>query len=382
MTRPVPSADDRSPPSPGAGARRRRGHRGRARRPARPAADRHARPRPRQLLRARGRARRRHRRPRPARAGARSSSSSSAWPAPASRCARVHTVVVTHSHPDHFGGAGWVRDETGAEIVTHQRFRMIWDRTEPPDLDVEDVAADAPASRTAAVGPAAVGRRGPPLPVQAADADARREPGARAVHDAGADRPPRRHRGHPPRRARVGRRCTRPGHTEDHLCLFDPTEGVMLSGDHVLPTITPHIGGLSPQRRPAARVLRVARQGRRLRARTCTSCCPPTATRSTTSPGGPRRSRSTTSSASTCSAGPPRSSAARPACRSCRRTCSRPGRRARWPTARRSPTSSTCAGPASSSAATHAARLPVRQAGLTRERPSAISCLRSRLGDS
>ncbi len=29
----------------------------------------------------------------------------------------------------------------------------------------------------------------------------------------------------------------------DHLCLFDPVEGVVLSGDHVLPTITPHISG-------------------------------------------------------------------------------------------------------------------------------------------
>ena len=35
-----------------------------------------------------------------------------------------------------------------------------------------------------------------------------------------------------------------PGHTPDHLCLFDPAEGVVLSGDHVLPTITPHIGGI------------------------------------------------------------------------------------------------------------------------------------------
>src|SRR5262245_20452495 len=34
---------------------------------------------------------------------------------------RVHTVVVTHSHPDHFGGAAWVRQETGAAIVTHRR---------------------------------------------------------------------------------------------------------------------------------------------------------------------------------------------------------------------------------------------------------------------
>ncbi|MEZ5269609.1 MAG: MBL fold metallo-hydrolase [Microthrixaceae bacterium] len=34
-----------------------------------------------------------------------------------------------------------------------------------------------------------------------------------------------------------------PGHTGDHLCLWDPESGVLLSGDHVLPTITPHISG-------------------------------------------------------------------------------------------------------------------------------------------
>jgi glyoxylase-like metal-dependent hydrolase (beta-lactamase superfamily II) len=35
-----------------------------------------------------------------------------------------------------------------------------------------------------------------------------------------------------------------PGHTPDHLCLFDPAGGVLLSGDHVLPSITPHISGV------------------------------------------------------------------------------------------------------------------------------------------
>src|SRR5690606_18147878 len=54
---------------------------------------------------------------------------------------RIHTVVVTHSHPDHFGGAGWVRRETGADIVTHRLFRLLWDRDEPPDLDAEELAA-------------------------------------------------------------------------------------------------------------------------------------------------------------------------------------------------------------------------------------------------
>jgi len=35
-----------------------------------------------------------------------------------------------------------------------------------------------------------------------------------------------------------------PGHTVDHLCLYDPELGVLLSGDHVLPTITPHVSGV------------------------------------------------------------------------------------------------------------------------------------------
>ena len=38
-----------------------------------------------------------------------------------------------------------------------------------------------------------------------------------------------------------------PGHTTDHLCLYDPEAGLMLCGDHVLPTITPHISGVLAQ---------------------------------------------------------------------------------------------------------------------------------------
>ena len=36
-----------------------------------------------------------------------------------------------------------------------------------------------------------------------------------------------------------------PGHTADHICLHDPETGAFLAGDHVLPSITPHIGGVS-----------------------------------------------------------------------------------------------------------------------------------------
>jgi glyoxylase-like metal-dependent hydrolase (beta-lactamase superfamily II) len=161
---------------------------------------------------------------------------------------RVHTVIVTHSHPDHFGGAEWVRRETGADIVTHQRFRMIWDRTEPPDLDVEDVAELSEAE--------AMLRRRPwdPPPW---GGEGHRFSFRRRLRMRAASIAPRLFKTPVPTKrlsdAQVIRLARRewvalhtPGHTADHLCLFDPAEGVMLSGDHVLPTITPHIGGFNP----------------------------------------------------------------------------------------------------------------------------------------
>jgi glyoxylase-like metal-dependent hydrolase (beta-lactamase superfamily II) len=41
-----------------------------------------------------------------------------------------------------------------------------------------------------------------------------------------------------------------PGHTPDHFCLHDPEAGLFIAGDHVLPTITPHISGISTSEDP------------------------------------------------------------------------------------------------------------------------------------
>ncbi len=35
-----------------------------------------------------------------------------------------------------------------------------------------------------------------------------------------------------------------PGHTVDHICAWDPESGMLLTGDHVLPSITPHVSGV------------------------------------------------------------------------------------------------------------------------------------------
>ena len=153
---------------------------------------------------------------------------------------RVHSVIVTHSHPDHYGGAERLRAESGADSITHRLFRTFFDPTEPPDVDAEELAMmmRSPFDSTPWGGPGMdmpwqrkvkmrVARRFPKLmrvprpSVRLNETDrmsfARRE--WMAVHT--------------------------PGHTHDHLCLFDPETGTLLSGDHVLPNITPHISGLT-----------------------------------------------------------------------------------------------------------------------------------------
>lgn len=170
----------------------------------------------------------------------------------------VHTVVVTHSHPDHFGGAMRLHYEADADIVTHESFRTMFDTTgldeseDSDDLDVNDPDARAAAmeryfSRPSPWG----GRRAGPSPEFLERIRSSGGPGGSFFS---APRPTR------PlvdgQTIKLARRewvaMHTPGHTEDHLCLYDPEFGVVLTGDHVLPSITPHISGLTPHSDPLA----------------------------------------------------------------------------------------------------------------------------------
>lgn len=168
----------------------------------------------------------------------------------------VHTVVVTHSHPDHYGGAIRLRYETGADIVTHETFRTVWDHAEVEDeedsgaLDVNSAddrgaALERYFSRPNPWG----GERSGPSPEFL---ERMRKAGESYGATFSIPRPTR------PlsdgQTIRLGRRewiaLHTPGHTYDHLCLLDPEHSVVLTGDHVLPTITPHISGQTPQSDP------------------------------------------------------------------------------------------------------------------------------------
>ena len=133
------------------------GQRGRAERAAHAAPDPHAGARPRELLRAARREGRRDRRSRAA--GPRHLARDPGSPAAGGARRHVHTVIVTHSHPDHFGGAARFAKEAGATVVAHRSFRFgppVAARS-LPEVSVEDLAAP----RAAESGPTRARRREP-----------------------------------------------------------------------------------------------------------------------------------------------------------------------------------------------------------------------------
>ncbi len=186
----------------------------------------------------------------------------------------IHTVVVTHSHPDHFGGAGRIARESGARLVTHHAF-STWTVKGPtpqralsegearriemeaaayahavdvpdeiPTIDDPDVVPDdtdeseATASPWGARTPWGTVNQGPPL---------KRKLMIRAMRFLFTPPEPTERVHHGERLKLAGREffvVHTPGHTVDHLCLWDPETGTLLTGDHVLPSITPHVSGV------------------------------------------------------------------------------------------------------------------------------------------
>lgn len=175
---------------------------------------------------------------------------------------RVHTVVVTHSHPDHFGGAGRLRILNGADIVADRHFRTIFDPFDDDSAQLIDTLApkfDDDGFDITEFGkylvsdgdiPTMPARHAPwggliPFPSRSEILHMRSWD---ALSKEGFVNPQPTKRLDDAQVITLGRRewvaVHTPGHTDDHLCLWDPSNGVLLSGDHVLPTITPHIGGM------------------------------------------------------------------------------------------------------------------------------------------
>jgi glyoxylase-like metal-dependent hydrolase (beta-lactamase superfamily II) len=147
--------------------------------------------------------------------------------------ADVRGVVVTHIHPDHYGLAGRVRETSGAWIGLHPadaallegRYvatdRLVASMTDL--LEVSGVPADlVPDLAGSSMQIRAFVRMAPP---------------DRLIED-----------GEPLGLAGWDLRAVwTPGHSPGHLCFHSPERRLLLSGDHVLPRISPNISVHSQQ---------------------------------------------------------------------------------------------------------------------------------------
>lgn len=183
----------------------------------------------------------------------------------------VHTVIVTHSHPDHFGGAERFARESNARIVAHDTFRFgpMEAAKDDPKGSVEHVGGEGGAT------PAAQPAEATQNPKPVLPSKGRRFQRTSTPWGGEQPRPPLRTRlkwmalrwmssgsiiptiTHPVAKGDVLKLAGHdwfivhtPGHTEDHICLHSPELGLFLAGDHVLPTITPHISGIGIQQDP------------------------------------------------------------------------------------------------------------------------------------
>jgi glyoxylase-like metal-dependent hydrolase (beta-lactamase superfamily II) len=139
----------------------------------------------------------------------------------------VRAVLVTHAHSDHHGLAGRLRDASGAWIGLHpleaEHVTRVLPRSQQPGrMRAWLLRCGAPTPEVDAI-ESHMGRMGAVVS-QLATPDRLIEDGSRPLGPG------------VPLRA-----VWTPGHTPGHLCFYDEGRDLLLSGDHVLPRISPNI---------------------------------------------------------------------------------------------------------------------------------------------
>jgi glyoxylase-like metal-dependent hydrolase (beta-lactamase superfamily II) len=142
--------------------------------------------------------------------------------------ADVTQIVLTHAHPDHYGMAGWLQQQTGAPVRLSAREALfaqtVWQEGgmgKGFDHYLIQLGMPDDEARTVARGVASTGEMTFPHPttldiIQAGDEIQMGKRRFRMIHA--------------------------PGHSDGQLMFYDAADRLLLCGDHVLMKITPNIG--------------------------------------------------------------------------------------------------------------------------------------------
>ncbi len=148
---------------------------------------------------------------------------------------RLRKLVVTHIHPDHYGAAGVLAGDGGADLYLH---RLEVPLVNPRYVELEHLVMEVRHYLLV---------NGVPADEAEVLSNSQRalsevvSPAEPAVQLDGAET------------LVLGRTEVRvewtPGHSPGHICLFSEAAGLLFAGDHMLPDLSPNIG-LHPQSTP------------------------------------------------------------------------------------------------------------------------------------
>lgn len=139
----------------------------------------------------------------------------------------VSKLVITHVHPDHYGMAGKVKQVSSCEVIIHEKdAEVIVSRYYGPKGLAEEMARFMEVHGVPHISAPTMSQ------------------GSMGMLDKVA--------AVPPDRAVKGGEVIRagrfefeliwtPGHSPGHICLYEPNRKILLTGDHILPTITPNV---------------------------------------------------------------------------------------------------------------------------------------------